>query len=89
VLGSEGQILLEDVYSQVRGAGPADVAGASWRKSSWSAANGSCVEVAHLRHGQVGIRDTKDCEKGPILIFTRLEWDAFLSGVKHGEFDSI
>jgi hypothetical protein len=46
------------------------------------------VEVSHFQDGRVGVRDTKDLENGPALIFTRPEWDAFLSGVRLGEFDS-
>jgi Domain of unknown function (DUF397) len=69
------------------GVSPAEIAGAYWHKSSWSAANGSCVEVAHLGGGQVGVRDTKAIGRGPVLIVTSREWDAFLSGVRHGDFD--
>jgi len=89
MLGSEEQGLPDQVHSQAWSVRRGDIAGASWRKSSWSGANGSCVEVAHLQHGEVGVRDTKDREMGPVLVFTRPEWDAFLVGVKHGEFDSI
>jgi len=88
VLGSEGQVAAGVVASQDQ-ARRADLAGASWRKSTSSAANGSCVEVAHLQHGEVGVRDTKDKGTGPVLIFTCPEWDVFLSGVKRGEFDPI
>lgn len=66
---------------------PADIAEASWRKSSWSAYNGGCVEFTRLEDGRVGVRDTKDLGNGPALFFTRPEWDAFLAGAKHGEFD--
>jgi hypothetical protein len=88
VLGSEGQVAADEAHSQGQ-ARQVDLARASWRKSSWSAANGSCVEIAHLQHGEVGVRDTKDRGLGPVLIFADPEWDAFLSGVKHGDFDSI
>jgi len=64
-----------------------DLAKASWKKSSSSSYNGNCVEIAHLQDGCVGVRDTKDMEKGPFLVFTRSEWDAFLLGAKRGEFD--
>jgi hypothetical protein len=66
---------------------PADIAAARWRKSSWSAANGSCVEVAPLDGRRVGVRDTKALPRGPVLIVTNREWDAFLAGVRHGDFD--
>jgi hypothetical protein len=66
----------------------AEIAAASWYKSSASSYNGNCVEVSHLRDGRVAVRDTKDRASGPALIFTRPEWDAFLKGAKGGEFDS-
>jgi len=55
-----------------------------WRKSSKSASNG-CVEVARVA-GKVAVRDSKDKE-GPVLLFTAFEWDAFISGVRSGEFE--
>jgi hypothetical protein len=61
-----------------------DLSTASWRKSSWSNANG-CVEVAFVQ-GQVAVRDSKQ-HGGPVLVFTAHEWEAFLSGVRDGEFD--
>lgn len=51
--------------------------------------NGSCFEVARLREDRVGVRDTKDKGSGPVLIFNQSEWNAFLSGAKAGEFDSV
>jgi hypothetical protein len=62
-----------------------DLSEARWFKSSASSTNG-CVEVAHLPDGQVALRDTKDRGKVP-HVFTRHEWDCFLTGVKNGEFD--
>jgi hypothetical protein len=64
----------------------ADLSGAVWRKSARSAANGQCVEIAQLSDGKVGVRDSKN-QRGPVLIFTPGEWDAFVGGVKDGEFD--
>lgn len=44
----------------------------------------TCVAV---RIGNtVDVRDTKD-PQSPTLSFTRAEWDAFVGGVKKGEFD--
>ena len=62
----------------------ADVPATAWRKSSRSGPNG-CVEVA-VRDGAVVVRDSKD-KRGPVLMFTFREWDAFLSGAGNGEFD--
>ncbi len=59
-----------------------------WIKSSLSFSNGNCVEVASLPHSEIGVRDSKDSE-GPVLRFTPDEWDAFLGGVRNGEFDNF
>ena len=48
---------------------------------------GECVEVGQLQGGSVAVRDTKDPERATALTFTRDEWDAFVMGVKAGEFD--
>lgn len=58
----------------------------TWVKSSFSFANGNCVEVASLPGGGTGVRDSKDTD-GPVLRFTPGEWAAFLDGAKAGEFD--
>ena len=47
---------------------------------------GDCVEVGRLSGGSVSVRDTKDPERRS-LVFTHDEWDAFVKGVKNGEFD--
>jgi hypothetical protein len=57
-----------------------------WKKSSWSMTNGNCVEVVGLSGNLVRIRDSKN-PRGPILGFTSAEWDAFVGGVRNGEFD--
>jgi Domain of unknown function (DUF397) len=62
-----------------------DFKGLRWFKSSHSG-SGGCVEVAHLPEGGVAVRDTKDRGKAP-HVYTRHEWEAFLIGVKSGEFD--
>ncbi|MFC4065036.1 DUF397 domain-containing protein [Actinoplanes subglobosus] len=65
----------------------ADLTGAVWHKSTRSGGNGGdCVEVAANLPGIVAIRDTKD-PGGATLVFRRAEWDAFLTGVRAGEFD--
>lgn len=56
-----------------------------WRKSGFSGASG-CVEVAALADDLIAVRDSKDPD-GPILGFRRDEWNAFIEGVRDGEFD--
>jgi hypothetical protein len=57
-----------------------------WTKSSFSHANGNCVEVADLLGGKVGLRNSRDAS-GPVLQIQPGEWRAFLNGVRNGEFD--
>ncbi|HEV2638158.1 MAG TPA: DUF397 domain-containing protein [Actinocrinis sp.] len=65
-----------------------DLSSASWRKSKRSGnQGGNCVEVAELANGARAVRDSKNPD-GPKLVFTAAEWDAFIGGVKDGEFDS-
>lgn len=55
-----------------------------WRKSRASG-QGNCVEVA-VSSRRVLVRDSKD-PLGPTLTFSAAEWNAFVLGVKAGEFD--
>ena len=59
-----------------------DLTQAHWRKSSYSSANGACVEVADLP-AAIAVRDSKD-PAGPKLIFTRDAWAAFVESEKGG-----
>ena len=58
-------------YYRSHGVTSAEIAMASWYKSSASGYNGNCVEVSHLGDGRVAVGDTKDTASGPVLIFTR------------------
>lgn len=56
-----------------------------FKKSTRSGAAGHCAE-ARLDGQVIEVRDSKDPE-GPVLRYTFAEWDAFIGGVKDGEFD--
>ncbi|WP_217196919.1 DUF397 domain-containing protein [Streptomyces buecherae] len=60
----------------------------TWRKSSYSGSNGGdCIEVAPGFPGVVPVRDSKD-PHGPILSFNASAWEAFINGVKTGDFNA-
>lgn len=64
-----------------------DLSRAVWSKSTRSSGNcDNCVEVAFIDNA-IAVRDSKNPD-GPALIYTRSEWDAFVGGVKDGEFDN-
>lgn len=48
-----------------------------WRKSSFSFANGNCIQVA----SGARVRDSKYPD-GPVLAFTRDQWRVFTAAVK-------
>ncbi len=58
-----------------------------WRKSSLSN-NGTCVELARLSDGSVGVRNSNEPDVGMVR-FTPAEISAFLQGAKAGEFDDL
>jgi hypothetical protein len=66
---------------------PLPVTQLDWRRSSLCGAHGSCVEVAHTPDGRYAVRMGNAPASGPVLFFTQDEWDAFVAGVKAGEFD--
>jgi hypothetical protein len=74
-----------DAHDEIRSA---SLTTATWQKSSWSAYNGNCVEVASLRGGLVAVRDTKDAGGGPTLVFGFEAWESFLDTLKKGDLSS-
>jgi Domain of unknown function (DUF397) len=64
-----------------------DLSRASWHRHSRSDDAGSgCVEVAFI--GDAVAMRSSDGPDGPIVIYTRQEWDAFIEGVRDGKFAS-
>lgn len=58
-----------------------------WRKSTYSGANGDCVELAECGR-RVALRHSKEPDQGTLL-YTRSELAAFIAGCKAGEFDDF
>ncbi|GGX78255.1 MULTISPECIES: DUF397 domain-containing protein [Streptomyces] len=58
----------------------------TWRKSSYSLANGDCVEVASPLPQSIAVRDSKD-PQGPILGFTPGAWSSFVTTVSRRAYD--
>lgn len=56
----------------------------SYTKSTFSG-NCGCIEVKST-DGTIYVRDSKSPDTAP-LAFTRVEWQAFLDGVRNNEFD--
>ena len=75
-------------YPSYNGMPAGELAEVRWRKSDRSSAQGNCIELARLPGDAVAVRNSRDPE-GPALVFTGAELDAFLGGVKDGEFDDL
>lgn len=57
----------------------------TWRKSTASGTS-NCVEVSFA--GESVLMRHSRSPQGPILSFSYSEWEAFLTGVRDGEFDT-
>jgi hypothetical protein len=60
----------------------------AWHISTFSASGGgNCVEAGPLNDGtdRVAVRHSK--LPGGVIIYTKAEWQAFVAGVRAGEFD--
>nr|BEK65985.1 DUF397 domain-containing protein [Kitasatospora purpeofusca] len=65
-----------------------DLTHVTWHKSSYSAQEGQCLEVADGISGGIPVRDSKNPD-GPALIFPAEAWRSFLSAVRAGEFGTV
>lgn len=63
-----------------------DLSRLRWYKSSRSSANSQCCMCARLDGDGMALMDSKNPEGG-ILIFSHDEWQAFIGGIKLGEFE--
>ena len=59
-----------------------------WRKSTHSNPNGNCVEIAELPDGRLAFRNSRDAA-GPVLVYTRDDFVAFVHSIENGEFDDF
>jgi hypothetical protein len=57
----------------------------TWRRSARCDVNGSCVEVALLPTGEIGVRDGKIGAASPVLAFSPQSWRGFVSGMLAGQ----
>lgn len=55
--------------------------GLTWFKSSYSSANGQCVECALLPDGGMAVRDTENRD-GAVLAIPAEAWQRFAAGLK-------
>ena len=72
----------------VNGMSASQLLGVTWQKSGRSNPSGNCVEAAALPDGGVAVRNSRDPE-GPALIYTPAEIEAFILGVRDGDFDNL
>jgi Domain of unknown function (DUF397) len=56
----------------------------AWQKSSYSSAQGNCVEICTSQPGVVAVRDSKD-RYGWELTVSERAWSAFVQGIKQGK----
>jgi hypothetical protein len=67
-----------------------DLSRVQWHVStrSSSGGGGTCVEAGPLNDGtgRIALRHSQHPD-GPVIVYTRAEWDAFLAGAKDNEFD--
>lgn len=60
-----------------------------WHISTFSSDTGAaCVEAGPVADGdgRIAVRHSRH-PGGPTIVYTRQEWDAFLAGVRDGQFD--
>lgn len=63
-----------------------DISGAEWISYGEDTTGEGVVQTAEIGGGAVAMRNSAE-PNGTVLRFTKGEWDAFVLGVKDGEFD--
>jgi hypothetical protein len=66
--------------------GEFDTATARWERTTHEDGTPAALEIGYADNGLVALRMAEDPE-GDILIYTPSEWEAFVEGVRDGEFD--
>lgn len=59
--------------------------GANWRKSSYTGAQGSCVEISEDFEELVPLRDSKR-PHGPALLLSRAQFAGLVDAIRAGQF---
>ncbi|MGE5286480.1 MAG: DUF397 domain-containing protein [Micromonosporaceae bacterium] len=70
------------------GISTSQIPSAVWLKSQRSNPSGNCVEMARLPEGVIAMRNSRYPD-GPALLYTVAEMDAFIRGIKDGDFDCL
>lgn len=65
--------------------GEFDLSRANWQQAVGEKGSRGSVEVAFV-DDLIGVRNSAEPD-GPVLVFTRSEWVAFVEGAKDDEFD--
>lgn len=68
---------------------PEERSGVAWHISTFSPdGDGNCVEAGPLADGsgRVAVRHSHHPD-AEAIVYTRAEWEAFVAGVRNGEFD--
>jgi len=66
--------------------GEFDTATARWERTTHEDGTPAALEIGYADNGLVALRMAEEPE-GDILIYTPSEWEAFVDGVRDGEFD--
>jgi hypothetical protein len=66
--------------------GEFDTAAARWERTTHKDGTPAALEIGYAENGMVALRRAA-APDGDLLIYTPAEWEAFVQGVRDGEFD--